>query len=454
MPGPVSADERSRIVGYFADGPGTGSNAALDYFAANPGGGLSEADYWNTPAPRGQQYVDTFSGENVAAKSQLHVDLVPGSGDAASRGALTDRINTIAKTTEDLKALAAQMETERALNNMSDMAAAYKASGMTGATGDATESLPLSGDRWYPEDIGGTMVGERMTAAEAAAFDAANGLGKSPSAAATGTITPIGQVEGFFTFNPAGRFAKGAAGAAYDAATVLPRAAVGVGNLVRDAAGYAGNALFPQRSALTGETVPYQPTSGLIQSFQRNGVAGTVGGGIVGAVRGAPGIGLVESLYAPDRDWSKIGAQVVNSGAVAVGATGFRRGSVDEFVGRVHDALRQNAAAGELADLRAIDPSAKVGLTGSAATGRVGNPNKATFGQPINPGAFDLDLFVQSDTLLEQFGSRLRPAPALRQTLVQQYPDLFEGLKPGKQGLTIKFRPFGDSPPGSITLTD
>ncbi|WPH13372.1 LysM peptidoglycan-binding domain-containing protein [Variovorax paradoxus] len=140
-----------------------------------------------------------------------------------------------------------------------------------------------------------------------------------------GTLTPIGPVEGFFTFNPGGRFAKGVAGAAYDAWTALPKAVIGVGKLAADAVGYADNALFPQRSMLTGETIPYQPNSGLVQSIQRNGVAGTIGGGIVDTVRSAPGIGLVGALYAPSRDWGNVGAQAFNTGAAgAGGAAGVR----------------------------------------------------------------------------------------------------------------------------------
>jgi YD repeat-containing protein len=166
------------------------------------------------------------------------------------------------------------------------------------------------------------VVSQRMTAAEEAAFDVANGLGPvSPAPTSTGTITPIGPVDGFFTFNPAGRFVKGVAGTAYDAWTALPKAVVGVGRLAGDAMGYANNAFFPQRSVLTGESIPYQPSSGLLQSIQRNGVVGTVGGGIVGAVRSAPGIGLVSSLYAPNRDWSNVGAQTLNTAAFGISST-------------------------------------------------------------------------------------------------------------------------------------
>jgi hypothetical protein len=124
--------------------------------------------------------------------------------------------------------------------------------------------------------------------------------------------------------------------------------------------------------------------------------------------------------------------------------------NVGKFTSGLHDSLKQSLDVGELAKFTKVDPSAKIGLTGSAATGKVGNPNKATFGQPINQDEFDLDLFVQSDKLFEQFGGKLKAAPELRQHLIDHFPDLMQGLKPGKKGLSIKFRPSsGELPKGS-----
>ncbi|WP_212796275.1 hypothetical protein [Pseudomonas sp. St316] len=67
---------------------------------------------------------------------------------------------------------------------------------------------------------------------------------------------------------------------------------------------------------------------------------------------------------------------------------------------------------------------------------------------------FDLDLFVQSEVLLGQFGPKLEAAPVLRQSLTDDFPDLFQGFKPGKQGLSIKLRPHGEPPKGSIVFDD
>lgn len=60
MPGPVSATERASIMGMFADSPGSGSNAALDYIAKSRWSGMSDT---SAPGAPGQQYVDTYGGD-------------------------------------------------------------------------------------------------------------------------------------------------------------------------------------------------------------------------------------------------------------------------------------------------------------------------------------------------------------------------------------------------------
>jgi len=64
----MSADERSRILGYFAEGPG--SNAALDYIARTPGQGMSSDGPTRSMA---QQYVGTYGGEAMRASSMTGV---------------------------------------------------------------------------------------------------------------------------------------------------------------------------------------------------------------------------------------------------------------------------------------------------------------------------------------------------------------------------------------------
>lgn len=88
---------------------------------------------------------------------------------------------------------------------------------------------------------------------------------------------------------------------------------------------------------------------------------------------------------------------------------------------------------------REIDPNLEAGYTGSFKTGTVGNPNKPTFGEPINLAKFDIDYWIKSDTLYEQKGNSLKADPEFRQILADT-PG-FEGLKPNKEGFSIKFKP-------------
>jgi hypothetical protein len=85
------------------------------------------------------------------------------------------------------------------------------------------------------------------------------------------------------------------------------------------------------------------------------------------------------------------------------------------------------------------DPNLKAGYTGSFKTGKVGNPNKPTYGQDVNLDQFDIDFWIESDILYKKYGSNLRADLEFRKTL-SQTPG-FEGLKPNKEGFSIKFKP-------------
>ncbi len=88
---------------------------------------------------------------------------------------------------------------------------------------------------------------------------------------------------------------------------------------------------------------------------------------------------------------------------------------------------------------RELDPNLKWGYTGSFKTGEVGNSNKPTFGQPIDLSNFDVDVWIESDILYKKFGDNLRADIEFRK-LLSNTPG-FEGLKPNKQGFSIKFKP-------------
>ncbi|RYE42498.1 MAG: LysM peptidoglycan-binding domain-containing protein [Hyphomicrobiales bacterium] len=268
---------------------------------------------WNQRQANYDQMVDAF-GNPTAYDRDNDVLLAAGPGYSGGIGSgMSDRDTNIARM------LSQANEPEA----MGSVVPPYRVEirGI-GSTGLGNE------DRWIPNgnsDLdGGTVVGRKMTQPEMDEFDRLNpGVNELGS----GSINGIGEVENFFTFNPAGRAIQGAGSALYDTWTALPRAVMGVGNLARDAVGYASNAIAPQRSVLTGQPFPYQPKSAMLQSIQQQGVLGTLGAGITGAVRNAPGIGLIGALGSPNREWGNIGAQVLNSGAAMVGAAASMRGS-------------------------------------------------------------------------------------------------------------------------------
>lgn len=92
-----------------------------------------------------------------------------------------------------------------------------------------------------------------------------------------------------------------------------------------------------------------------------------------------------------------------------------------------------------LPQFREMDPNLKSGYTGSFKTGRVGNPNKPTYGQPIDLNKYDIDYYIESDILYKKFGNSLKANPEFRKIL-SSTPG-FEGLKPNKGGFSIKFKP-------------
>ncbi|WP_373289179.1 pre-toxin TG domain-containing protein [Paenibacillus hunanensis] len=116
-----------------------------------------------------------------------------------------------------------------------------------------------------------------------------------------------------------------------------------------------------------------------------------------------------------------------------------KTGSVSPEIVELHTKLDDLAEKYLLPQFREIDPNLTAGYTGSFKTGTVGNPNKPTYGQPINLSKYDIDYFIESDILYEQFGNSLKANPEFRKIL-SKTPG-FEGLKPNKAGFSIKFKP-------------
>ena len=242
----------------------------------------------------------TLGRSSLAVSQSGRTTVIDGTGNPSINSLLSQ-----AKSLAD--ELSAQAATDRALNNLTDLADAYRASGMTGATGDpyqpAVKYLGQDGGLYDTPQPPVVVIGKREVT----------------GASVYGSMEPIGELEALTVFNPVARGIKGFGMQAFDAWTAIPNALRGIATLAGDAAGYAGNAMSPARSVLTGQPFAYQPQSALLQSIQQQGVLGTLGTGIVGAVRNAPGIGLIAALGAPNRNWETVGGQVFNTGAVAAG---------------------------------------------------------------------------------------------------------------------------------------
>ena len=86
------------------------------------------------------------------------------------------------------------------------------------------------------------------------------------------------------------------------------------------------------------------------------------------------------------------------------------------------------------------DPNLEAGYTGSFKTGIVGNKNKiVTVGKPIDINNYDIDYWIKSDILYKKYGGNLRADVEFRELLAKT-PG-FEGLRPNKEGFSIKFKP-------------
>lgn len=108
-------------------------------------------------------------------------------------------------------------------------------------------------------------------------------------------------------------------------------------------------------------------------------------------------------------------------------------------LGQLQSKFEEAAESHLLPKYLEVDPNLKAGYTGSFKTGRVGNPQKSTYGQKIDFTQFDIDFWIESDILFRKYGSGIRADVAFRKVL-EKMPG-FEGLKPAKKGFSIKFKP-------------
>jgi hypothetical protein len=125
--------------------------------------------------------------------------------------------------------------------------------------------------------------------------------------------------------------------------------------------------------------------------------------------------------------------------AIAEGASQLSSPAASKLsLAELQETFDELAETALLPKYKALDPSLKAGYTGSFKTGVVGNPTKETFGKPIDLSNFDIDYWIESNVLSKKFGPNLK-ADVEFQKIVSDTPG-FGGLKPNKQGFSIKFK--------------
>ncbi|MDQ6661308.1 MAG: hypothetical protein M3Z24_10125, partial [Chloroflexota bacterium] len=107
-----------------------------------------------------------------------------------------------------------------------------------------------------------------------------------------------------------------------------------------------------------------------------------------------------------------------------------------------------------LKKVKEIDPGARFGVQGSVVRGSVGNPRKLTYGRNFDPNNYDLDFFVISKELKELNVPKVVGLPQFRDRLYRRFPGVYDGLKQGGKGLSVKvYRP-GETIPGPLLMLD
>ncbi|MCH7344482.1 hypothetical protein LZ017_13950 [Pelomonas sp. CA6] len=143
---------------------------------------------------------------------------------------------------------------------------------------------------------------------------AASSFSYGGSSGSIGEIRAMSATEGFFTFNPVGRFMKGWGHSATEilkSPYTLGREAV---FMVGDA---VGNGTYAAMNWAFGGNQSYQNDSALGRSLETNGVLGTIGLATKGAVLSLPGIAQIDAINR--RDWGALGESGPGTLLVAAG---------------------------------------------------------------------------------------------------------------------------------------
>ncbi|SFF78764.1 Haemagluttinin repeat-containing protein, partial [Duganella sp. CF458] len=136
-----------------------------------------------------------------------------------------------------------------------------------------------------------------------------------------GKAQSIGEVEGFFTFNPVGKALKGLGSAGYGM-TVGNLA--GPGNLAMDVAGISKELIVGSKVDPMGIETPYIPKTDFLRSIVTKGALATAGHYASGMIDAAPGVSTIFAIYRKDPE--QLGASAWSLVPVAAEAGVFTRG--------------------------------------------------------------------------------------------------------------------------------
>jgi RHS repeat-associated protein len=166
-------------------------------------------------------------------------------------------------------------------------------------------------------------------------------------------------------------------------------------------------------------------------------------GGTAAGIIGAKGINVVLNLFKKANKLIGVGGTIsldeISDLYKAAGTPELKKDIINKALPVLQTKFDELASKHLLPQYMEIDPNLTAGYTGSFKTGIVGNPNKPTYGQSVDLNKFDIDYWIESDILYKMYGNSLKADPKFRE-LLSETPG-FEGLKPNKEGFSIKFKP-------------
>ncbi|WP_426336031.1 hemagglutinin repeat-containing protein [Pseudoduganella sp. R-31] len=136
-----------------------------------------------------------------------------------------------------------------------------------------------------------------------------------------GKAQSIGEEEGFFTFNPVGKAAKGLGLAGYE---MTVGSLAGPGKLAMDVVGISKELIFGSNVDAMGIETPYIPKSDFLRSVVTKGALATAGHYAGGMIDSAPGVSTIFAIYRKDPE--QLGASAWSLIPVAAEAGVFTRG--------------------------------------------------------------------------------------------------------------------------------